>query len=208
MSRRAADAAISDGRVRLGDQTAQLGQSVGEDDVVSLDGQALALRATHAYVILNKPVGYVSSRVRQGNDPTLYELLPPEHRRLRIAGRLDRESSGLILLSDDGDFVHRYTHPSFGKSKIYQLELSRPLAPADSTRLEAGVELNDGPSRLGIVHVDGRHVTVSLSEGRNRQLRRTFGALGYGVEALQRTQMGPYLLAGLAAGQWKTVTAL
>jgi 23S rRNA pseudouridine2605 synthase len=205
LSRRAADAAIAEGRVRIGPQRATLGQTVDLQAVVYLDGRTLQLTTTHTYVVLNKPVGYVSSRTRQGADPTVYELLPTDFQRLRIAGRLDRDSSGLILLSDDGEFVHRYTHPSFGKTKLYELTLSRPLPSTDQQRLKAGVELTDGPSRLQIVRCNGRHVTVGLTEGRNRQLRRTFGKLGYGVESLHRTQMGPYRLAGLAAGRWREV---
>jgi 23S rRNA pseudouridine2605 synthase len=205
LSRRAADTAIAEGRVTLAGRVATLGETVADGSEVQLDGRPLAPATTHTYVMLNKPAGYVSSRTKQGSDPTLYELLPAGHRSLRTAGRLDRDSSGLILLSDDGDFIHRLTHPSFVKSKVYELTLARPLSPADQRRLEQGVELTDGPSRVQVDKVRGRGVTVSLSEGRNRQLRRTFGALGYTVEQLKRTQMGPYQLGDLPSGQWTAI---
>lgn len=205
MSRRQADTAISDGRVTLDDRTATLGDTVSDKAKVELDGQPLAPLHTHTYIMLNKPAGYVSSRVRQGDEPTLYELLPPGHRTLRTAGRLDRQSSGLILLSDDGNFIHRLTHPSFAKSKVYELTLSRALTPADHSQLKKGVLLTDGPSRVTVVSAKARHVTVSLSEGRNRQLRRTFGALGYTVERLHRIEMGDYKLGPLKPGQWQEV---
>jgi 23S rRNA pseudouridine2605 synthase len=111
-------------------------------------------------------------------------------------------------LSDDGDFIHRLTHPSFGKEKTYELTLARPLAAADADKLEAGVSLNDGPSRLKVLSRKQDHVCISLSEGRNRQLRRTFGALGYTVQELHRTAVGPYRLADLAEGAWREVPAL
>lgn len=206
LSRRAADTAIAAGRVTIAGRAAVPGDQVEGSDQVKLDGRPVQLPATHTYLMLNKPVGYVSSRRRQGDDPTLYELLPPPARQLRLAGRLDRDSSGLVLLSDDGDFIHRYTHPSQDKLKIYELTLSRALAPTDRSHLETGVELADGPSRLQVQSSTGARVTVALNEGRNRQLRRTFGALGYGVERLHRTHVGPYSLGDLPPGASKEVS--
>jgi 23S rRNA pseudouridine2605 synthase len=202
LSRRAADTAITAGRITIDGRPATLGDRVEEGSTVTLDGRPVTPPATRTYLALHKPTGYVSSRVRQGQDPTIYELLPAEYRKLRPAGRLDRDSSGLMLLSDDGDFIHRLTHPSHDKAKIYELTLARPLTPADTQRLETGVQLDDGPSRLSVLHTDGPQVTVSLSEGRNRQLRRTLGALGYTVTRLHRTSIGPYQLGGLAPGKY------
>jgi 23S rRNA pseudouridine2605 synthase len=203
LSRRAADTAIAGGRVRIDGRPATMGESAPDGATIELDSHPLRLPATHTYIILNKPTGYVSSRIRQGDDPTLYELLPEEYQDLRIAGRLDRDSSGLILLTDDGPFIQAHTHPSFEKHKIYKLTLARPLTPAAIRRLETGVQLTDGPSRVTILHTAGQNVTVSLSEGRNRQLRRTFGALRYTVEKLHRTKLGPYELGDLPSGQWR-----
>lgn len=205
LSRRAADTAIAQRRVRLNGQIASLGQTVPTGARIELDGRVLTPTANYTYLMLHKPTGYISSRTQQGNTPTLYSLLPNEHHRLRIAGRLDQDSSGLILLSDDGAFIQRQTHPSFGKLKRYELTLSHPLTAADRQSLEAGVRLTDGLSRLTVTKAQGKNVTVTLGEGRNRQLRRTFGALGYGIERLHRTELGPYKLGDLAPGGWQVV---
>jgi 23S rRNA pseudouridine2605 synthase len=207
LSRRAADTAIAAGRVTVGGQPAGLGQRVPDGATVELDGKALKLPASFTYILLHKPVGYVTSRARQGSDPTVYELLPEQYRQLRPVGRLDRDSSGLLILTDDGSFILRHTHPSFAKTKEYLLELGRPLTSADAAKLEAGVQLEDGPSRVHVLDNQGRHVRAALGEGRNRQLRRTFGALGYTVAALHRGQMGTFGLGSLKAGKWRVISS-
>ena len=202
LSRRAADAAITTGRVQLNGLTATLGQSVETTDALTLDGAPLHQPATHSYVLLHKPAGYVSSRARQSAAPTLYGLLPAQWHRLKIAGRLDLESSGLIVLSDDGKFIQTLTHPTAGKIKRYELTLESPLSPAHRAQLEAGIPLRDGLSRVKVLTATGRRLTVTLSEGRNRQLRRTLGALGYTVLRLHRTQIGDIKLGDLPSGCW------
>jgi 23S rRNA pseudouridine2605 synthase len=206
LSRRAADTAVTEGRITINGQTAALGQTVAPTDAVSLDGLPLVPKTAHTYLMLNKPAGYVSSRVQQDTNPTIYELLPPEYHTLRPGGRLDLESSGLMLLSDDGAFIQTITHPSHDKTKVYELTLERALSTLDSSKLEKGVQLTDGPSRVKALEMHGRNVTVSLNEGRNRQLRRTFGALGYTVERLHSTSVGTYQLGALPPGQYATFT--
>lgn len=205
LSRRGADAAISAGRVTVGGRPGILGETVAEGADIRLDGRLLKPPATACYLILNKPAGYISSRARQGKAPTVYDLLPAELRDVRLAGRLDRESSGLLLLANDGNFIYRYSHPSASKRKTYELTLARPFAAADRDRLTKGVELDDGLSLVTLERANGRNLTVSLTTGRNRQLRRTFGALGYAIERLHRTQIGPYRLGNLAEGSWQEV---
>jgi pseudouridine synthase len=206
LSRRAADAAIAAGRVTINGLPAGLGTQVEKGSTVALDGQVVTPSSTHTYLMLHKPAGYISSRTRQGTDPIIYDLLPRAYHHLRAAGRLDRDSSGLMLLSDDGQFIQRLTHPSFGKTKTYELTLARPLTSTDIKTLQAGIQLNDGPSRPRVLRVNGPHVTVTLGEGRNRQLRRTFGALGYGIITLHRTAIGPYHLGNLHSGQFQTIS--
>ncbi len=184
-----------------------LGQTVDERAAVTLDGQPVTPRPSFTYVIVNKPVGFVSSRVRQGDDPTIYGLLPSEFKTLRIAGRLDRDSCGLLLLSDDGSFIQAITHPSTGKFKRYELTLESPMSESDVAKLVAGVKLTDGLSRVKVVAAAGKHLTVELAEGRNRQLRRTFGALGYTITKLRRTNIGVFELGGLASGKWRETDA-
>jgi pseudouridine synthase len=205
LSRRAADTAIQDGRVTVAGDIATLGINI-EQETVCLDGKVVTLPTSFRYLALNKPVGYVSSREKQGTDPIIYELLRPTDHDLQLAGRLDRDSSGLLLLSNDGDFILRMTHPSGDKVKVYELELDHKISPDDLENLERGVMLEDGISRPLVSFHRDRLLTVSLEEGRNRQLRRTVGALGYGLTKLHRTQIGPYELGTLAPGAWREIT--
>ena len=118
LSRREADAAIEQGRVRVNAALAILGTQVKPTDIVELDGVKVAAVHRYSYLLLNKPVGYVCSRRNQGDAPTIYSLLPEKYHALKTVGRLDRDSSGLILLTDDGDFAHHMTHPKFVKTKL------------------------------------------------------------------------------------------
>jgi pseudouridine synthase len=202
LSRRAADTKITGGRVTVNGQVATVGMNVEPKDTITLDDTVLNLRTTHTYVLLNKPEGYVSSRVQQDDAPTLYDLLPENFHTLRIAGRLDRDSSGLILLTDDGNFIQKLIHPSAEKTKRYELQLDHPISESDVAKIEAGVPLKDGISHVTVRSVRATIVVVSLAEGRNRQLRRTFGALGYAITRLHRTSLGPFEVKGLAPGAW------
>jgi 23S rRNA pseudouridine2605 synthase len=206
-SRREADLLIASGRVRIDKNIASIGNQVPANTAVYLDNKVLHLPAESTVVMLNKPVGYVSSRRAQARDAqTLYELLPPELHQLKTVGRLDQNSSGLILLTDDGDFAFRMTHPKFFKVKVYEIQLDRPLAPLHQQMIsDVGIDLEDGTSKLLLEGLDDRRLTwrVTMSEGRNRQIRRTFRALGYTVVKLHRTHFGNVTLGSLKPGQWK-----
>jgi 23S rRNA pseudouridine2605 synthase len=202
LSRRSADEAIANGRVQVNGQLATLGITVGETDEVSLDGQVVNAPTQFDYLMLHKPVGYITSRVKQGQSPTVFELLPPDLQHVQSVGRLDKDSSGLLLFTNDGPFAQELSHPSANKLKTYEILLDHPLSGADLTSLAAGVALEDGPSHISVDHHKGAHVTVSLSEGRNRQIRRTFAALGYEVIDLHRTTFGPYTLGDLPKGSY------
>lgn len=162
----------------------------------------------YTYLGMNKPAGYVCSKRRQGETPTIFELLPPEYRDLKTVGRLDKDSSGIILLTNDGDFAFRMTHPKFEKTKIYEVELNKRLEALHQQEIaDFGIEIGDGMSRLGLESMDGerRQWRVTMHEGRNRQIRRTFAALGYQVVKLHRTKFGPYRLNGLKPGEFEEV---
>lgn len=208
MSRRAADAAVEQGKVTVNGEIAASGQQVSEADKVLLDNSQLLSPKTHITTMLNKPVGYVVSRDGQGSK-TIYDLLPPEYHHLKPVGRLDKDSSGLLLLTNDGDLAHELTHPSRQKTKIYEVTVDKPLQPLHHQMLvDFGVELEDGPSKFDALEkMDdyGKNWTVKLHEGRNRQIRRTFAALGYKVTKLHRTQFGSYKLKNLKPGEIKEV---
>jgi len=204
-SRRQADGLIAEQRVRLNGTMAALGAEVAANDHVTLDDQPLEL-PSYQTIALHKPVGYVASRRQQGGTPTVYDLLPEELHQLKPVGRLDKDSSGLLLLTNDGNLAQRLQHPSSGKWKHYEVELDRTLAATDKAKLIAGVSLEDGPSRLQLAG-QGKTWTVQLQEGRNRQIRRSFAALGYRVVGLHRTSFGTIDLGELAAGQWRVLAA-
>lgn len=209
MSRREVDNAIAAGRVTINGTTAAMGAQVSDTDDVRFDQKPINAQTAYTYLVLHKPVGYVCSRRAQGEYPTIYELLEPAHRPLKPVGRLDRDSSGILLLTDDGDFAHRMTHPKFQKRKVYEVALDRDLEPLHQQMInDHGIALDDGESQLTLERLadDNRLAwRVMMSEGRNRQIRRTFSALGYTVTRLHRTDFGPYALGDLAAG--KTVEA-
>lgn len=201
ISRRAADSAIRQGRVQLNSSTAALGDEVIMSDKVSLDGNVIT-PATKLTIILNKPTGYVTSRKGQGSK-TIYDLLPEEFHSLKPIGRLDKDSSGLLVLTNDGELANQLTHPKYFKTKVYKIELDKPLEPLHQQIItDHGIELDDGKSRLGLHKLDsGLSWQVTMSEGRNRQIRRTFEALGYRVVKLHRVTFGPYQLSQLSKTQ-------
>ncbi|MDO4526752.1 MAG: pseudouridine synthase [Candidatus Saccharibacteria bacterium] len=236
VSRREADELIAAGKVEVNGRPAVIGARIDKTDKVCYNKKIIPFTADYLYLALNKPVGYVCSRRAQGDSPTIYELLPKEYQKLKTVGRLDKDSSGLILLTNDGDFAFQMTHPKFRKEKIYEVELDRTLEPLHQQMIsDYGIMLDDGPSRFMVVryseaatdtvcsaeHKDlaraarsvseGHAVSVAasnanryivkLSEGRNRQIRRTFAALGYRVTKLHRTSFGKYQLSGLKPGK-------
>lgn len=208
ISRRAADLAIAEGQVYVNNHPAMLGAQVNGQDKILFKGKPVAA-VPRLYYLFYKPVGYLSSRRAQGSAPTLYTLLPPTLQALKTVGRLDRDSEGLLLLSNDGDFAFRLTHPKFAKQKIYELKLDRPLTPQHQQLISSfGVTLKDGPSKLSLMSLDAQRLAwqVKMHEGRNRQIRRTFGALGYHVNKLKRLSFGPFTLGKLKPGEYQKIT--
>jgi 23S rRNA pseudouridine2605 synthase len=158
--------------------------------------------------MLNKPVGYVCSRDGQGSQ-TVYDLLPSGLHSLKSVGRLDKDSSGLLLLTNDGNLAHQLTHPSFQKTKVYQVSLDKPLQPLHRQLIsDHGIQLDDGVSQLELERLtdgDDTQWRVRMHEGRNRQIRRTFESLGYDVRRLHRTGFGEFALSGLAMGHFTEI---
>lgn len=209
LSRHEADNLIVDGKVLVNQQPAVLGARISETDEIICDGKNISTKKPeYIYLMLNKPVGYVSSRKAQGEVPTLYELLPEKYQKLKTVGRLDKNSSGLILLTNDGDFAFKHTHPKFYKLKTYLVELDQTLAPLHQQEIsDFGIHLEDGLSKLFLTKLDEGRLKwqVEMSEGRNRQIRRTFAALGYKVVKLHRIEFGHYKLGDLKTGEFKLV---
>ena len=211
ISRREADDLIASGKVFVDDQPAVLGTRINADSRVRLGDEEVAFENNYVYLMMNKPVGYVCSRKRQGETPTIYELLPEKYQKLKTVGRLDKDSSGLILFTNDGDFAYQMTHPKFVKTKVYHVELNRELEPLHQQMIaDFGVQLPDGVSKLDLTRLretDRFGFEVEMHEGRNRQIRRTFNALGYEVKKLHRVSFGKYDLGELKKGHFTEVKA-
>lgn len=208
VSRREADNLIEKNRVEINGRPISLGARVGDNDTVTVDGKVISKVAKLQYIALHKPTGYVCSRRQQGGNPTIYELLPPELHILKPVGRLDSDSSGLIILTNDGDFAYKMTHPKFYKTKIYYVRLDSDLEPLHQQMIsDYGISLEDGPSKLQLERLDDFGRTdwkVTMHEGRNRQIRRTFSSLGYTVIKLHRTQFGDFGLSDLPVGEFQS----
>lgn len=210
ISRRKADELIAQGIVSVDGEPAAIGSRVTDAQAVSVKGTPLQKKQAYTYVALHKPVGYVCSRRQQGDIPTIYSLIPKEHHALKPVGRLDADSSGLILLTDDGDFAQTMTHPSNYKLKKYEVTLDTELQPLHQQMInDFGVQLEDGPSKLTLERLSDdsrRDWLVIMSEGRNRQIRRTFASLGYTVTRLHRLEFGSFRLDDLPRGEIRRVT--
>jgi len=203
LSRRKADSLIASGRITINGRTAAAGDMVTDNDTVMLDDRRLQVPAQTITIMLHKPAGYVSSRNGQGSK-TVYDLLPPELRGLKPIGRLDKDSSGLLLMTNNGQLAHELMHPSFQKNKIYQVTLDTSLEKHHKQQTEQGVVLTDGTSRFKL-NGSGRNWAVTIQEGRNRQIRRTFEALGYKVTKLHRTHVANYRLKTLKSGHYTII---
>ena len=205
VSRREADNSIAAGHVKVNGTPAILGGRFEEGDTITFKGKSFQKKVAYTYLLLNKPIGYVSSRKQQGEVPTLYSLIPEQYHALKPVGRLDKDSSGLLLLTDDGDFAYNMTHPKFYKVKTYEVSLDTDLAPLHQQMIsDFGIELEDGPSKLSLEKRDSaKDWLVTMHEGRNRQIRRTFSSLGYTVVDLHRISFGTYTLDTLKPGEFK-----
>jgi 23S rRNA pseudouridine2605 synthase len=205
-SRRAAETLILAGRVTLaGEVVTDPARDVDEHSSVALDGEPITGPEPRVVYALNKPIGVLSTASDTHGRPTVLQLVPAAGLRLYPVGRLDRDSSGLILLTNDGELANRLTHPRFQVPKTYRAKLrGRPPSEEALDALRAGVELDDGPAAPARVRRAGGRgsstIELTIHEGRNRQVRRMCEAVGHVVAELERTRFGPLALDGLAAG--------
>jgi 23S rRNA pseudouridine2605 synthase len=206
-SRRVCEDLIADGRVTVNGRVAQLGARVDVTaDLVEVDGAPVGIRPDLVYLLLNKPTGVVTTADDPQGRPTGIELVPAEPRVFPV-GRLDRETEGLLLLTNDGELAHRLTHPSFGVEKEYLAQVEGQPSRAAVRRLREGVELEDGitsPARVSTTEPDVLRIVIH--EGRNRQVRRMCEAVGHPVRRLVRVRIGPLADRALAPGRWRALT--
>ena len=205
-SRRAVDELIRAGRVTVNGEVGELGAAVGDGDVVAVDGRTVAPQEL-AYLMLHKPSGVVTTASDPQRRRTVVDLVESPQRVYPV-GRLDRDTTGLLLLTNDGELANRLAHPRQGVDKTYVVEVEGDPPPEAIRRLAEGVELDDGPTapararRLGAGRLE-----LVIHEGRNRQVRRMCEAVGHPVRRLHRTAYGPLELDTLAPGSWRPLTA-
>ncbi len=206
-SRRVCEELIEDERVRVNGTTAVLGTRVDvESDVVEVDGVPLGVRPDLVHYLLNKPAGVVCTAEDTHGRPTVLELVPGEPR-VHPVGRLDMDTEGLLLLTNDGTLTFRLTHPSFGVDKEYLAEVASTPGRGALRRLRDGVELDDGMTSPASASSPGpKLIKLVIHEGRNRQVRRMCDAVGHPVLRLVRTRIGPLRDTELAPGQWRALT--
>jgi 23S rRNA pseudouridine2605 synthase len=200
-SRRKAEEIIAKGLVTVGDEVVKdPARDVGEDDDVRVNGSRVGAEAREVWAV-NKPAGVVSTAREPGARPAVVELVKTEAR-LYPVGRLDADSTGLLLLTNDGELANRLTHPRYEVPKTYRARLREQISDRDLERLRSGVELEDGPTRAaGVKRLGGREIEITLREGRNRQVRRMLESVGNRVNSLRRVRFGPLKLGDLPEGK-------
>lgn len=200
-SRRAAEELVRTGRVKVGGVVVtDPARDTAEGEAVTVDGEPVAPEPREVWA-LHKPAGVVSTAREPGARRAVTELVD-SHRRLYPIGRLDADSTGLILLSNDGELANRLTHPRFGVRKTYRVELRRPPAERELEALRRGVGLDDGPTAPAEVsRVGEREIEITIREGRKRQVKRMASAVGNEVASLRRVRIGPLELGGLRSGE-------
>jgi len=211
-SRRKAEDFIVDGHVRVnGKVVRELGTTVGDADRVELAGKPVVIPDRKRYLVLNKPVKVMTTMRDPGGRRTVASLIPREGGRLVPVGRLDYDTSGVLLMTNDGELAHVLTHPRYGVDKTYRAVVQGRLQGEDMKRFLEGMRLNDGrsrPAKVRVVRVGqaASEVDVTIHEGRNRQVRRMFEATSHPVISLVRLRFGPLSLGDLRPGTWREAT--
>jgi 23S rRNA pseudouridine2605 synthase len=212
-SRRASETLISAGRVAVnGEVVTRLGVRVDPaSDVIRVDGARIPTATAHVYLVLNKPLGVVSTMSDPQGRPSLGDLVADRPERLFHVGRLDTDTEGLLILTNDGEFAHRLAHPSFGVRKTYVAQVPGPVSPKLRRQLLDGVTLKDGlvsvdAFRVISAHDDKAIVEVVLHEGRNRIVRRLLEHVGHPVQRLSRTGLGPIRIGHLRTGKYRMLS--
>ncbi|KAF0195524.1 MAG: 23S rRNA pseudouridine synthase [Bacillota bacterium] len=210
-SRRAAEKMIQEGRVTVNGQVAQLGESVDATDQILVDGQTIAAEKL-TYLMLNKPSGFITTAKDPRARETVMDLLPPLGIRLFPVGRLDKETEGLLLFTNDGTLTHKLLHPSRHVPKTYLVEVEGRLTTDNITAIQTGVDLLDGrtsPAEVKNVEFEqnSTRFLLTIHEGRKRQIRRMCGYLGRHVMYLKRLTLGPLSVAGVKLGSYRHLTS-
>ncbi|MGI6669277.1 MAG: pseudouridine synthase [Acetivibrionales bacterium] len=208
-SRRKCEELISQGRVQVdGRVVTEQGFKIKGNEVIKVDGAVVGNEQKKVYILLNKPEGYISSVKDQFSRKTVLDLVDDVRERIYPVGRLDYDTSGLIILTNDGEFANMIMHPSHGLKKAYRAVISGTLSSKEVERLKEGIAVEDyitAPADVRVIK-PGRHesvVEIAIHEGKNRQVRKMFESLGHRVIKLKRIAIGAVTINGLAEGRWR-----
>ena len=208
-SRRAADELIREGKVTVNRKVCtELGTKVGLDDVVAVNGEPISRTKHLTYVLLNKPKDIITTSHDEKGRKTIFDIVKIKQRLFSV-GRLDRNTTGALLITNDGEMANRLMHPRYRIPRVYRAKLDKPLQPMHAQQIARGVELEDGmtqPAELMIDPSDNELVLIEIYEGKNREVRRLFEHFGYDVKRLDRKQYGSLTTRGLARGEYRHLT--
>lgn len=211
-SRRKAEELIKQGRVKVnGTVVTEMGTKVGDADLVEVDGKGIKPENKKVYILLNKPAGYVTTAKDQFGRPTVLDLLKGVRERVFPVGRLDYETTGLLILTNDGDFTYKMTHPKHEIEKTYVATIEGVPTNEEISRFEKGLMIDDyitAPAKLKILSQNNRKcvVEVTIHEGKNRQVRKMCETIGHPVLTLKRISLGKLSLGNLAEGSWRELS--
>lgn len=207
-SRREADRLIDEKRVLLNEKLADKGSIVEKNDVVKIDGRIIKLEINKVYLILNKPIGYTTTLRDKFAERLVLELISDINERIYPIGRLDKNSEGLLLFTNDGEIAYRLTHPNHDVEKEYIVTVDKPVKEIDLKNLSSGVVIDGRITRKARFEYvkDKLEIRVFLKEGRNRQIRKMFKSLGYNVLSLKRLSFGEISLGSLKLGEYRHLT--
>lgn len=205
-SRRASDTLIKEGSVKINGKTAKLGDEVESGDMVSVNGKLVNVVKKYDYYIMNKPKGYVCTVKDDKGRKTVMDLLPTDIKRLFPVGRLDYDSEGLLILTNDGDLTYKLTHPRNEIPKTYLVKTEKPVSAEDLNKLRAGVYIDGVKTKkcnIKLIETNkvGSKLHITITEGRNRQVRKMFEVIGNNVDFLKRIKIGDLQLSGLDRGE-------
>jgi len=208
-SRRKCEELISQGRIEVDGQVVRtLGTKINGSEIIKADGKEIKPKQKKIYILLNKPVGYISTAKDQFSRKTVIDLIEPVKERVYPVGRLDYDTSGLIILTNDGDFANKMMHPKHETQKVYRAEIIGKLNERDVNSIRNGMQIEDfttAPSRIRIIEDLGASsiVEITIHEGKNRQVRKMFASLGHPVRHLKRVAIGSVRVDGLEEGKWR-----
>ena len=207
-SRRGSDELIKAGKVKVNGKNAQCGMEITDNDIVEVSGKVLSLPLKYTYIMLNKPKGYVTTTSDDKDRKTVMDLVKFDKVRLFPVGRLDYDTEGLLILTNDGDLSYRLTHPNNEVGKTYILKIEGVIPPEKLNELKRGVEIDGGKTKKSYVKVMNKvqnetRLEITIFEGKNRQIRKMIESVGFEVKFLKRVSVGELRLGGLNRGEYR-----